>query len=99
MHWGENRVCTSCDFDLNLCEKKWRGLRYGNFYVVGTNFGNFCVLRQCHYHLREMFVCVQFDWCVWCKLLVVIRVHGICLNEVFARKRSSSGGRYLRFLR
>ena len=41
---GKDRVCTSCDFDLNLCEKKWRGLRYGNFHVGGVNGGNYlCV--------------------------------------------------------
>ena len=106
---GGGSVCyvlggSSCLYEFVLSGitfvwKNWRGLRYGNFYVGGTNFGNFCMLRQCHYHLWGMFVCVQFDWCVWCTLLVVIRVHGICLSEVFAYKRSSSGGRYLRFLR
>ena len=30
-------------FRRNFCVEKWRGLRYGNFYVGGTNLGTLCV--------------------------------------------------------
>ena len=42
---GEKFVFTLvCDFDINLCKKKWRGSRYGNFHVDGVNYGKYlCV--------------------------------------------------------
>ena len=46
-----------CDFDLNLCEKKWRGLPYGNFHVGGVNWGIICVLHH-NFHRREIFVSI-----------------------------------------
>ena len=30
-------------FGITFVWKKWRGLRYGNFYVGGTNLGILCV--------------------------------------------------------
>ena len=60
---GEVVFVLVCDFDLNLCEKKWRGLRYGNFHVGGVNLGNFvCCIKI--FHLREIFVCLKSDWLV-----------------------------------
>ena len=43
MYWGECRVCTSLYFWHEFVWKKWRGLRYGNFYVGGANLGTLCV--------------------------------------------------------
>ena len=75
------RVCT---FRRNFCvEKKWRGLRYGNFYVGGTNLGTFvCCVNVIIIYGKCLFACDLIGAFVWCKLLVVIRVHGICLNEM-----------------
>ena len=81
-----------CDFDINLCEKTWRGLRYGNFHVGGINLGTFvCRINAIIIYGKYLFACDLIGAFVWCKLLVVIRVHGICLNELCARKRSSRG--------
>ena len=89
------RVCT---FWRNFCVEKWRGLRYGNFYVGGINLGTFvCCVNVIIIYGKCLFACDLIGAFVWCKLLVVIRVHGICLNGVFARKRSSSRGAVLAF--
>ena len=44
-----------CDFDLNLCEKKWRGLRYGNSHVGGVNYGKYLCVAS-YFYRRE--ICV-----------------------------------------
>ena len=53
------------------------------------------MLHQDFYHLREIFVCVKSDWCVC--LVQTFRERGLFKLNFMFRKRSSSGGRYLRF--
>ena len=58
------------------------------------------MLHQDYYHLREIFVCVRSDWCVFLvQTLVAIRAHGICLNELCFVSGQVVGGGTCVFLR
>ena len=45
-------------FGITFCVEKWRGLRYGNFYVGGTNLGTFvCCVNVIIIYGKCLFAC------------------------------------------